>query len=68
MNTADELLELARALSRKEGARTTAGRLFNIGAVLLAETGVEDRDLEMQLRLAFLRFDVDKIYGAHGAH
>lgn len=63
MNEEAALLELAQSLARREGNRRTAGRLFNIAALLLAESGITDEELSTRLRVAFQTFPVGNIYG-----
>ncbi len=64
MNDESQLLDLVRTISEHEGKRRTAGRLFNIAALLLAENGVSDDELALRLKAAFLRFNIEDIYGA----
>jgi hypothetical protein len=46
----------------EEGALRTAGRLFNIAAVLLAQTGMAQNELSARLHLAFRQFDIERIF------
>ena len=56
-----ELLLLARRVAFEEGARRAAGLLFNMAALLLAEDGITDEELQMQLYAAFLRVDINEL-------
>lgn len=55
-------MALARDLAKKEGARRAAGRLFNAGALLLAEQeDVTSDELYARLQCAFMRFDINEL-------
>ena len=62
MNDEDLLIAIARRLCASEGARRTAGRLLNLGALLLAEQpDVSECELSVRLQAAFLGFDADEL-------
>ena len=65
MNDIEEIVRIARRLAAQEGSRRTAGRLFNLAALLLAEAGISDDALYGELRAAFMLFACAELQGVH---
>lgn len=64
MNDEAELIAVTRRLLTNESPRLTAGRLLNLAAFILAETGISNAELAIRLQAAFLGYDHGKLDAA----